>query len=49
MKVVIEFKVDWPDYNDVYDQLIIEDMFENWPGKEGVEIKKYKIYDRKLH
>ena len=43
MKVTIEFNVDWDDYSDVSDELIIEDMFENWPVKEGVEINSYKI------
>ena len=43
MKVKIEFEVNWPDYEDVCDELIIEDMFENWSGKEGVSIKSYKI------
>ena len=43
MKVIIEFNVDWENYSDVSDELIIEDMFENWPGKEGIEISSYKI------
>ena len=43
MKVKIEFEVNWPDYEDVSDELIIEDMFENWLGKKGVSIKSYKI------
>lgn len=43
MKVIIEFDVNWDDYSDVCDELIIEDMFENCPYKEGVKIKSYKI------
>ena len=43
MKVKIEFDVNWNNYEDVAPELIVEDMFENWPGKEGVEIKAYKV------
>ena len=40
MKVTVEFNVDWKNYSD---ELVIEDMFENWPGKEGVKIESYKV------
>ena len=43
MKVTIEFDVNWDNYSDVCNELIIEDMFENWPGKDGIVIKSYKI------
>ena len=43
MKVTIEYDVNWDNYSDVCDELIIEDMFDNWSGKEGVKIKSYKI------
>ena len=43
MKVIIEFNVDWENYSDISDELIIKDMFENWKGKEGIEINSYKI------
>ena len=43
MKVTIEYDVNWDNYSDVCDELIIEDMFDNWAGKEGVKIKSYKI------
>ena len=43
MKVTIEFDVQWENYDDIADELIVEDMFENWPGKDGVEIKYYKV------
>jgi len=43
MKVTVEFNVDWKNYSDVCDELVIEDMFENWPGKDGVKIESYKI------
>ena len=43
MKVTVEFDVKWDGYEDVCDELIVEDMFSNWPGKDGVEIKDYKV------
>ena len=43
MKIKIEFDVNWDNYSDVCDELIIEDMFENWSGKDGVTITSYKI------
>ena len=43
MKVTVEFDVKWDGYEDVCDELIVEDMFSNWPGKDGVAIKDYKV------
>ena len=43
MKVTVEFNVDWKNYSDVCDELVIEDMFENWSGKDGVKIESYKV------
>lgn len=43
MKVTIEFDVNWENYEDVHPELIVCDMFDNWPGKEGVELKSYKV------
>ena len=43
MKVTIEYDVNWDNYSDVCDELIIEDMFDNWSGKKSVKIKSYKI------
>ena len=35
-KILIELEIDWEDYDDVCDELVVEDVFENWPGKTGV-------------
>ena len=43
MKVTVEFNVDWDNYSDVCDELVIEDMFEIWPGKDSVKIESYKV------
>lgn len=43
MKVKVEFDVQWDNYDDVCDELIVEDMFENWPGKDGVTIASSKV------
>ena len=39
-KIIIEFSVDWNDYEDVSDELIVEDMGILEGLKEGV---KYRI------
>ena len=43
MKVKVEFDVQWDNYDDVCDELIVEDMFETWPGKDGVTIASSKV------
>ena len=44
MKIIVEFDVDWPDYEDVSDELIYSDLVENnFVGMDGVEPKLIKI------
>ena len=43
MKVNVTFNVDWPDYEDVCAELIVEDMFEHCPMKDGVTIENVTV------
>ena len=43
MKVTVTFDVDWSGYEYVPDELIAEDMFNNWPGKAGISIEKVHV------
>ena len=43
MKVIITFDVNWEDYGDVCDELIVEDMFNHTQMKDGVSIESVKI------
>lgn len=43
MKVTVTFDVDWTGYEYVPDELIAEDMFNNWPGQDGVSIEKVHV------
>lgn len=43
MKVTVTFDVDWSGYEYVPDELIAEDMFNNWPGKDGISIEKVHV------
>lgn len=45
MKVVISFNLDesWDSYKNTSPDLIIEDMFDNWKGKDGISIDNIKI------
>lgn len=44
MKVFVEFDIDWPDYEDVCDELIWDDLQENnFVGMDGVTPKLIKI------
>jgi len=37
-KLYIEIDVDWEDYEDVSDELMFEDVAEDWTEKDGVSI-----------
>mgnify|MGYP007057172149 CR=1 FL=1 len=41
-EITLKIIVDWKDYDDVSDELIIEDIFEDFRIKDGVEIKVIK-------
>ena len=45
MKVVITFNLDdgWDEYKNVNPELLVEDMFDNWEGKDGLTIKSYSV------
>lgn len=43
MKVTVTFDVDWSGYEYVSDELIVEDMFNNWPEKDGISIEKVHV------
>jgi len=45
MKVVITFNLDesWDSYKTANPDLIVDDMFDNWQGKDGISIDNIKI------
>ena len=44
MKIIVEFDVDWPDYEDVSDELIYSDLVENnFVGMDGVTPRLVKV------
>lgn len=45
MKVVITFNLDdgWDEYKNVNPELLVEDMFDNWEGKDGLTIESYSV------
>jgi len=45
MKVNITFNLDetWNEYKDMNPELIVEDMFDNWNGKDGVSIEDVNV------
>lgn len=45
MKVVITFNLDgcWEEYKNVNSELLVEDMFDNWEGKDGLTIESYSV------
>lgn len=45
MKVTITFNLDetWDSYKNMNPELIVEDMFDNWKGKDGVCIEDVNI------
>lgn len=38
-KINLEMEIDWEDYEDVSDELILDDALENYHPKDGVTIK----------
>lgn len=38
-KLYIELDIDWEDYDDVPDDLVLEDVSEEWKDKDGVQLK----------
>lgn len=38
-KLILEVTVDWEDYDDVSDELLLEDVTENWVIKDGTDVK----------
>ena len=38
-EILLMITIDWEDYDDVSDELIVEDIFEDFKMKDGVEIK----------
>ena len=47
MRVTITFNLDdsWDSYKDTDYELLVEDMFDNWEGKDGISIDNIKICD----
>jgi hypothetical protein len=44
MKVLVEFELDWPDYEDVSDDLVWADLLENnFVGMDGVVPKLIRV------
>lgn len=45
MKVTITFNLDdsWDSYKDADYELLVEDMFDNWKGKDGISIDNIKF------
>lgn len=44
MKVIVEFELNWPDYEDVSDELVYSDLVENnFLGMDGVTPKLVKV------
>lgn len=45
MKVTVTFNLDenWDDYKDVNPELLVDDMFDNWQGKDGLSIESYSV------
>lgn len=35
-KITVVFEIDWDDYDDVCNELIIDDVLDNHPMKDGV-------------
>ncbi len=45
MTVTVTFNLDnsWDDYKNVSPELLVDDMFDNWEGKDGLTIKSYSM------
>lgn len=45
MKVVVTFNLDdgWDEYKNVNPEFLVEDMFDNWEGKDGLTIESYSV------
>lgn len=45
-KITLELEVDWNDYDDVCDELLVEDVFEDYVEKLGTSIKIVNIEEQ---
>ena len=45
MKVTVTFNLDdsWDEYKNVNPELLVNDMFDNWKGKDGPTIESYSV------
>ena len=41
-EIYMKLTVDWEDYDDVSDELIVEDVFENYQPKDGTKLELVK-------
>jgi hypothetical protein len=48
-RIIISVTVDWEDYDDVSDELILDDVFESLVLKDGVKIEQLKIIKETKH
>jgi len=48
-RIIISVTIDWEDYDDVSDELILEDVFESLVLKDGVKIEQLKIIKETKH
>jgi hypothetical protein len=48
-EIILKVSIDWEDYDDVSDELILDDVFESLVLKDGVKIEQLKIIKETKH
>lgn len=41
--IYLKLEVDWEDYEDVVDEILLDDVFENYKPKDGTNLKQIDL------